>query len=69
MKRIKNLRDMSTKDLEKRLQDIAATQRLLTGKKMAGGGTNPGKWQNIKTMKARILTILNERKLSAERGR
>ena len=62
MKKASELRQMSTEQLRKRLQEIGATQIILRGHEKAGGGINPGQWRNIKKEKARILTILGERK-------
>ena len=62
LKKASELRKLSTKDLKKMLQDIGATILLLSGKKASGGGINPGQWRNVKKQKAKILTILGERK-------
>ena len=62
MKKAKELRQMSSEQLRKRLQEIGATQMLLRGRKEALHEINPGQWRNIKKEKARILTILGERK-------
>lgn len=64
----RDLRKMSSEDLKKRLQDIGATQHILRGRMEAGGGINPGQWRNIKKEKARILTILAERKNPGKGG-
>lgn len=61
MKKARQLREMSTEELRKRLQDIASTQMLLRAHKVSTGAMNPGQWRNIKKEKARILTILGER--------
>lgn len=61
LKRASELRQMSSEELRKRLQEIAATQMQLRGFQKAGGGINPGQWRNIKKEKARLLTILGER--------
>lgn len=61
MKKARDLREMSSEQLRKRLQDIAATQMLLRARKVSTGAINPGQWRNIKKEKARILTILGER--------
>lgn len=63
----RELREMSDKQLKKRLEDIAATLVMLRGRKEGGAGTNPGEWHKIKQEKARILTILRERELNIER--
>jgi len=60
VKKINELRLMNNKELKERLKDIAATQMLLRSRKKIG--FNPGQWRNIKKEKARILTILGERK-------
>ena len=62
MKKAKELRQMSTEQLRKRLQEIGATQLILRGRKESLHEINPGQWRNIKKEKARILTILGERK-------
>lgn len=69
MKRVKNLRNMSTEELKKRLQDIDATLMQLKMFLKAKGGVNRGEIYEAKKQKARILTILRERELSIERGR
>ena len=63
MKKASELRDMSTEQLRKRLQEIGATQLILRGRKEGKHAVNPGQWRNIKKEKARILTILREREL------
>lgn len=68
MKKIQELRGMSDEQLRKMLQDIGATQINMKGFQMAGGGVNPGQWRNIKKQKARILTILGERKNPGKGG-
>lgn len=62
IKKARELREMTSEQLKKRLQDIGATQMLLRMHKRGGKGVNPGQWRNIKKEKARILTILGERK-------
>ena len=62
LKKVKELRLYNNEELKKMLQDIGATQMLLRGAQAAGGGINPGQLRNIKKTKARILTILGERK-------
>jgi len=59
MKKARELREMSTEQLRKRLHDIGATQLILRGRQKAGVFIPA--WKNIKKEKARILTILGER--------
>lgn len=61
MKKARDLRKMSSEQLRKRLQEIAATQLTLRYQKNIMKAVNPGQWKNIKKEKARILTILGER--------
>lgn len=63
LKKAKELRQMSTEQLRKRLQEIGATQLILRWQKESAHAINPGQWRNIKKEKARILTILREREL------
>lgn len=58
-KKAKELRQMSSEQLRKRLQDIGATMMILRGKQKAGY-VIPN-LRNIRKEKARILTILGER--------
>lgn len=60
MKKASQLRLMNNQELRERLKEIAATQMLLRSRKKIV--FNPGQWRNIKKEKARILTILGERK-------
>ena len=62
IKKASELRQMSSEELRKRLQEIGATQVILKGHQKQGGAVNPGQWRNIKKTKARILTILAERR-------
>lgn len=61
-KMIQELREMSSEDLKNRIQDIEEAQLQLRAQKEVRKAVNPGQWRNIKKEKAKILTILGERK-------
>lgn len=72
MKEIRNLRSMSNDQLQKRLGEIEISLRRLRGFNMAEKGPTKSKKENpcmigsLRKQKARILTILHERKLRKE---
>lgn len=66
--RIKELRAMSDKELEEKLNELSLELMLLREKIKAGGAVeNSGKIREIKRTIARILTIKRERELGTRR--
>jgi ribosomal protein L29 len=62
VKKASDLRKMSSEQLKKRLQDANESLMMMRSMKVAQGSLNPGQYKNMKKEKARILTILGERK-------
>lgn len=68
VKKTSQLRLMSSEELKQRLRDIGETQISLRSWKENKFAVNPGQWRNVKKEKARILTILAERKNPGKGG-
>lgn len=68
VKKTSQLREMNSEQLRERLKDIAETQMIMAANRVSRGAVNPGQWRNIKKEKARILTILAERKNPGKGG-
>ncbi|MCD6227605.1 50S ribosomal protein L29 [Candidatus Micrarchaeota archaeon] len=63
MKKFVELKALTTEQLVKRLKDVENELLFERSKKGSGGRAfNPGKIRNLKKIKARIKTILNEQK-------
>jgi len=68
IKKASELREMSSEQLKKRILEINATQMQMKAHQITKHAMNPGQWKSIKKEKARILTILGERKNPGKGG-
>lgn len=60
--RSKEIRDMDTKEIQKKLDELRAEYAKNVSKSSAAGiNENPGKVKELKRTIARVLTILNEK--------
>lgn len=68
MKRVAELRELTTEQLNNRLKEVENELLIERSKKGTGGRAfNPGKIRNLKKLRAIIKTILNER-MGIEKG-
>ncbi len=64
--RSRELRDLSSTDLEAKLSELHAEYDTLVGKGAVAGVDNPGKIRETRRTIARVLTIMNENKNQGE---
>jgi large subunit ribosomal protein L29 len=60
--RSKELRDLSSEELQTKLNELHAEYDTLIGKGAVSGVENPGKIRETRRTIARVLTIINENK-------
>ncbi|MDH5440302.1 MAG: 50S ribosomal protein L29 [Candidatus Bathyarchaeota archaeon] len=66
--RMKDLRDMSTQERERRLRELRTElSRLRTMVEAGGAIENPARIRELKRTIARILTVENEEKIGAKK--
>lgn len=64
--RSKELRDLSSEELQAKLNELHAEYDTLIGKGSVQGVDNPGKIRETRRTIARVLTIINENKQQGE---
>jgi large subunit ribosomal protein L29 len=65
---MRNLRDMSSQERERRLRELRTElSRLKTMVEAGGAVENPARIRELKRTVARILTVENEEKIGAEK--
>jgi large subunit ribosomal protein L29 len=64
--RSKELRDLSSEELQTKLNELHAEYDTLIGKGAVSGVENPGKIRETRRTIARVLTIINENKQQGE---
>ncbi|MDO5851000.1 MAG: 50S ribosomal protein L29 [Methanobacteriaceae archaeon] len=64
--RSKELRDLSSTELQNKLDELHAEYETMISKSAVSGVENPGKIKEIKRTIARVLTIINENKIQGE---
>ena len=65
MSKVKNIREMSEAEIEKKLHDTRDSHMNLRLRKQAGQVEHPHKFKELRHEIARLETILKEKKLTA----